>query len=212
MGVQAMPGIESECETERSKTIARWFAIFILAGLLQWQRAQGVIPMSAATFWSLAGAAILLNLTHSLYLFRIQNCPWIYKYITVGLDLAFITIIIFFSGFNESPFFYVYFILLVSNCIRYGLVMSLYIAVMVNVLYVIVLSLAPPLRPTVLGGEGIKILAFWGVALYGGAVAARIRRQAFEIAAYEETIAELKETLRKRDEAIGKRATGDSDA
>ncbi|HXG23480.1 MAG TPA: hypothetical protein VNJ09_02910, partial [Chthonomonadales bacterium] len=84
-----------------------------------------------------------------------------------------------------------------SNCIRYGLVMSLYIAALVNVFYVVALSLAPTLKPTVLGGEGLKVLVFWGVALYGGAVAARIRRQAFEIAAYEETIAELKEELRQ---------------
>jgi hypothetical protein len=178
-------------------TIARWFAIVILAALLQWQRAGDVIPMPASVYTALVGGASVVNLAHSIYLFCAAVCPAYYKYLTVGLDLIFLTGAIRYSGFNESPYFYVYFLLLVSNCIRYGLVMSLYIAALVNVLYVIALSLAPTLKPTVLGGEGLKILAFWGVALYGGAVSARIRRQAFEIAAYEETVAELKEELHK---------------
>jgi hypothetical protein len=195
-----MPGLETECQTERSKVIARWFIIGILAALAQWQRAQGAILMPAVTYASIIGGAALVNVFHSLYLFRVQHCPLYYKYISTALDLIFVTILIYASGFNESPFFYVYFIVLVSNCIRYGLVMSLYIAVLVNVLYAVTLSLAPEqLRPTVLGGEGLKILAFWGVAMYGGAVAARIRRQVLEIASYEETIAELREELRKRE-------------
>jgi hypothetical protein len=195
-----MPGLESECQIERSKVVARWFIIGILAALAQWQRAQGAILMPVATYASIIGGAALVNIFHTLYLFRIQHCPLPYKYISTALDLIFVTVLIYASGFNESPFFYVYFIVLVSNCIRYGLAMSLYIAVLVNVLYAVTLSLAPQqLRPTVLGGEGLKILAFWGVALYGGAVAARIRRQILEIASYEETIAELREELRKRE-------------
>jgi hypothetical protein len=197
---KAMPGLESECHIERSKTMARWFAVGILAALYQWQRARGVTLMPAHNFVLLVFWGIGVNLIHTLYLFRAPACSPFYKYITVGLDLVFITVMVHFSGANESPFFYLYFLVLVSNCIRYGLVMSLYIATLVNVLYAVTLSLAPELRPTVVGGEGLKILAFWFVAFYGGAVAARIRRQAFEIEAYEETIAELRAELRKRDE------------
>ncbi len=59
--------------------------------------------------------------------------------------------------------FYVYFVLLVSNCIRYGLVMSLYIAVLVNVLYTITLSLGPDeLRPTRAGWRGSEDISFLG--------------------------------------------------
>jgi hypothetical protein len=167
----------------------------ILAGLLHWQRRNGLIELPNSTYLGLVGGIALINLWHTLYLFRVRECPPVYKYLTVGLDLAFLTLTIRFTGFNQSPFFYVYFVVLVSNCIRYGLLMSLYIAVLVNVLYASTLSAAGDLPPTVLGGEGLKILAFWGVALYGGAVAARIRRQTHEIAAYEETIAELKAEL-----------------
>ncbi|MBV9866423.1 MAG: hypothetical protein JO316_13805 [Abitibacteriaceae bacterium] len=193
-----MPGIESECQTERSKTIARWCGIFILAALVYQQQVQGIVTLSRTGFLSLFGAALLINLFHSFYLFRAGACSSFYKYISVGLDLMLLTFLISNSGLNQSPYFFVYFVLLVSNCIRYGLVMSLYIAVLVNVFYPIALSLGPhQLQPSVVGGEGLKLLAFWGVALYGGAVSARIRRQVYEIAAYEDTIAELRAALRK---------------
>jgi hypothetical protein len=192
-----MPGLESECETERSKTIARWFGIVLLAGLLSWERRHAATDITDTVYYGIVGGISAVNLAHTLYLFRAKVCPVFYKYISVGLDLVFLTVTIRFTGFNQSPFFYVYFVILVSNCIRYGLLMSLYIAVLVNIFYAVTLALAPPdqMQPTVLGGEGLKILVFWGVALYGGAVAARIRRQAFEIAAYEDTIAELRNEL-----------------
>lgn len=194
-----MPGIESECQTERSKTIARWCGIFILAVLVYQQQVKGIVTLSRPGFLLLLGAALLINLFHSFYLFRAGACSPFYKYISVGLDLVLLTFLIGDSGLNQSPYFFVYFIILVSNCIRYGLVMSLYIAVWVNVLYPIALSLGPhQLQPSVVGGEGLKLLAFWGVALYGGAVSARIRRQVYEIAAYEDTIAELRAALQKR--------------
>jgi hypothetical protein len=192
-----MPGIETELEIERSKTVARWFGIVCLTGLLYWQRAQYDGSYRAALAWIVAGI-ILINLIHSIYLFSAKSCPPIYKYLSVGLDALFLTLTIRYTGFSRSPFFFIYFLLLISNCIRYGLLMSLYIAGIVNVLYAGVLSLGPRLEPTVLGGEGLKILAFWGVALYGGAVAARIRRQAYEIEAYEDTIALLRAELDKR--------------
>jgi hypothetical protein len=191
-----MPGIENELEIERNKTIARWFGIVCLTGLLYWQRGQFDAANRVSLEW-VVGAVILINLFHTVYLFNVQTCPAVYKYISVGLDALLLTITIRYTGFSRSPFFFMYFLLLISNCIRYGLLMSLYIAALVNVFYAVVLSLGPDLEPTVLGGEGLKILAFWGVALYGGSVAARIRRQAFEIEAYEDTIAALRLELEK---------------
>ena len=72
--------------------------------------------------------------------------------------------------------------------------MSLFIALTVNVLYVMVLGLAAPEARTasVLGGEGLKILAFWVTAFYGGSVSSRLRRQATQLRVYEETILELR--------------------
>ena len=69
----------------------------------------------------------------------------------------------------------------------------------INVFYVLAIGMAPlPQRlPSVLGGEGVKIVAFWAVALYGGSISARLRRQANQLHVYEETIMELRREARR---------------
>src|SRR2546423_337838 len=116
-----MPGLESELEIERAKTVARWFGIFIIAGL--WYRESGL----TRALEIIIGAAALVNLFHTVYLARAADIPPSYKYLTVGLDLIFLTFAIRWTGSSRSPLFYVYFLILVSNCIRYGLLMSIFI-------------------------------------------------------------------------------------
>lgn len=191
-------GWESERDTERAKVNVRWFAIVLLFGALMWIRRQGIasIEMPAAVAYGVAGAALLMTAAEALYLWspaRTEIPRWL-KYVTVFGDMLFISVLIYYTGFTQSPFFFVYFVFLISNCLRYGLVMSLFVATVFNVLYVIVLGLAPPeaRHPSVLGGEGLKMIAFWAVALYGGSVSARLRRQANQLRVYEETILELR--------------------
>lgn len=193
-----MNDFESEWAIERSKTVARWFGIVVVAVVLEWQRHNGIIAMPRAVFFGLVGSVALVNLLHTLYLARCPSISPLFKYVTTGLDVALVTVTIAWTGYSRSPFFYVYFLLLVSNCMRYGFGMSLYLATLVNLLYAGTLSLAPATerQTAVLGGEGLKILGFWAVALYGGGIAARMRRSAHVIAAYEDTIANLKEELR----------------
>src|SRR5438132_2881585 len=107
-----MPGFESELEIERAKTVARWFGILIIAGL--WHHESGF----TRSFEIIIGGAALVNLFHTVYLSRASAIPASYKYLTVGLDLIFLTFAIRWTGGSRSPFFYVYFLLLVSNCIR----------------------------------------------------------------------------------------------
>jgi hypothetical protein len=196
-----MSDTESEWVIERSKAVARWFGIAVLAIVIQWQRRNSLVSISDGSFYTLVGGAAFVNLAHSLYLARSSSISPLFKYVTTGLDVLLVTVAIAWTGYSRSPFFYVYFLLLISNCMRYGFGMSLYLATLVNVLYASTLSLAPAdeREAAVLGGEGLKILGFWAVALYGGGIAARMRRSAHVIAAYEDTIAELKEALRKRD-------------
>ncbi|MGH9203804.1 MAG: hypothetical protein ACRD2A_21465, partial [Vicinamibacterales bacterium] len=82
---------------------------------------------------------------------------------------------------------------LVSNSIRYGMGMALYVATIYNLTYVVVLGLAPPSGD--LTTEAVKILAFWGVALYAGYLAMRFQRYARILESYEETIARLRREL-----------------
>jgi hypothetical protein len=200
-----MNEIESEWAIERSKVVARWFGIVVLATVLEWQRHNGLIAMPRSVFLTLVGGMALINLLHTVYLARCRTVSPLFKYLTTGLDALLVTVTIAWTGYTRSPFFYVYFVLLVSNCLRYGFGMALYLATLVNILYAGALSLAPMTerQTAVLGGEGLKILGFWAVALYGGSIAARMRRTAHVIAAYEDTIAELRAELRARDARAG---------
>lgn len=195
-------GWESERDTERSKASVRWFAIFILLAALFWIRrhdAQVHERVTPVLAYSIAIAAILMTGLESLYLWnpQVAGIPRWFKYATVTGDMVFISTLIYYTGFTRSPFFFVYFVFLISNCLRYGLLMSLFVAAMFNLCYVTVLGLAPAneIQPSTLGGEGIKILAFWAVAFYGGAVSARLLRQANQLRVYEETIEELRDRL-----------------
>ncbi len=195
-------GWENERDTERAKVNVRWFAIIILLAVLEWIRRHDdsvAKEISNTVAYGIAAAAFGMTIIESLYLWSSKTLviyPGV-KYITVFGDMSFITLLIHYTGFTQSPFFYVYFIFLISNCLRYGLLMSLYVAGLFNILYVIVLGTAPEayVKPSVLGGEGIKIIAFWAVAFYGGTVSARIRRQASQIHVYEETIYDLRSRL-----------------
>jgi hypothetical protein len=196
-------GWESERDTERAKVNVRWFAILLLLAMLLWIRRHDrevAASVSPTLAFVIAAGAILMTAAEALYLWRpgVTRIPHGVKYLTVFGDMLFISVLIYYTGFTRSPFFYVYFVFLISNCLRYGLLMSVFVAATMNVLYVVVLGLAPPhLRaPSILGGEGLKILAFWAVALYGGSVSARIHRQANQLRVYEETLLELRSQLK----------------
>ena len=191
-------GWESERETERSKVTVRWFAIALLFAAIVWVRHEDPnVKLSNTLLLTLVGGALLMTALEAFYLWRPgrTTIPSFLKYLTVFGDMTFITVLLYYTGYARSPFFFVYFVFLISNCLRYGLLMSLYVAALFNVMYVIVLGSAPPGEASVLGGEGIKIVAFWAVALYGGAISARLRRQANQLRVYEETIAELRTRL-----------------
>jgi hypothetical protein len=180
--------VTDDRHTERSKVTIRWIVVAVLfAGAVYLRRNQAI-----ATPW-----AVILGLTASVALANLafgavlrQGAPRYLRYVTTGLDLALTSILVGYSGGSGSPFYYVYFIILVSNSIRYGMGMAVFVALVFNVAYVAVLLAHP------VGGdqtiEGVKILAFWGVALYAGYLATRFHRQARIIEAYEETIAGLR--------------------
>jgi hypothetical protein len=98
-----------------------------------------------------------------------------------------------FTGGSGSVFYVAYFIVLVSNSIRYGMGMALYVATVYNLGYAAVLLAQPPANDLTV--EAVKILSFWGVALYAGYLAMRFQRQTRILESYEETIARLRAEL-----------------
>jgi hypothetical protein len=151
-------------------------------------RRAGTIATPWPVILGLAAGIALANLAFTAVLRR--GAPRWLRYVTTGTDLALLSALVVFSGGSGSPFYYVYFIVLVSNSIRYGMAMALFVALAFNVAYVGVLVLAP--AGDDLTAEGVKILTFWGVALYAGYLATRFQRQARILRAYEETIADLR--------------------
>ena len=183
--------MDDDRRTELSKVTIRWIVAVVLFVGAIYLRRSGAVDIPWAVIFGLAAAVALLNLGFTAVLR--QGAPRWLRYTTTTTDLLLTSLLVGYSGGSGSPFYYVYFIILVSNSIRYGMSMAVFVALAFNVAYVVVLLIHP------VGGdltiEGVKILAFWGVALYAGYLATRFLRQARIVQAYEETIASQRAQL-----------------
>lgn len=184
--------IDDERRIEQSKVAVRWLVAGVASVTALYLRHSGAVATPLWVIVGLVATVAAANLSFSIILRR--AAPFWLRYVTTAMDLALASVLIGASGASASPFYYLYFIVLVSNSIRYGMRMAVFVAVVVNVAYVAILTARPPAGD--LTPEGVKILAFWGVALYAGYLATRFQRQARILEAYEETISELRERLR----------------
>lgn len=184
-----------EQQVERSKVVVRWIVIAALLAAVIYLRGRGAVPLSGATVARLTAAAAACNVLFWTILRR--RCPRWLKYVTTGADVALLSVLVAVTGGSGSVFYAAYFIVVVSNSIRYGLGMALYVATAYNVGYVLVLYARPPAHDLTV--EAVRILAFWGVALYAGYLAMRFQRQLRILESYEETIARLRSQLAARE-------------
>ncbi len=177
-----------EQQIERSKVIVRWIVAAALVIAVAYLKRHGDVTVPWSTVAVLTGLVAALNVAYTRIL-RAGAPRWL-KYLSTGIDLLLISVLLLITGGRDSVFYYVYFVVLVSNGIRYGMPMALYVATVYNLAYVAVLLLAPPAgRLTI---EAVKILTFWGIALYAGYLAMRFQRQTRILQSYEETIAGLR--------------------
>jgi hypothetical protein len=186
-------GADLDRRTEQSKVVVRWIVVAVALTAVIYMRRTGTVATPGAVIAALTAGVAALNLGFAAALRR--GAPRWLRYVTTGSDLAVISVLVAYSGGSASPFYYLYFIVLVSNAVRYGMAMAIFVALGFNVAYVGVL-LARPVAD--LTAEGAKVLAFWGVALYAGYLAARFQRQARLLQAYEETILSLRAQLADR--------------
>jgi K+-sensing histidine kinase KdpD len=180
--------MDDDRRVEQSKVAVRWLVLAVLLAAVFYLRRADAVGIPWPVILGLTTGAAGANVAFTAILRR--AAPRWLRYVTTATDLSIISLLVAYSGGSASPFYYIYFIVLVSNSIRYGMAMALFVALLFNVAYVAVLLVHP------VGGdltiEGVKILTFWGVALYAGYLAARSQRQARILQAYEETIAGLK--------------------
>lgn len=180
-----------EQQIERSKVVVRWIVAATLFGAVTYLKRAGSVAIPWSTVLGLTAAVAVLNLVYWNILRR--SAPRWLKYVTTATDLALISLLVLFTGGSGSVFYVAYFVVLVSNSIRYGMGMALYVATIYNLTYVAVLAFVPPAGD--LTTEAVKVLAFWGVALYAGYLAMRFQRYARILESYEETIARLRAQL-----------------
>lgn len=180
-----------EQQIERSKVVVRWIVAAGLFGAVAYLKRHGAVGISWPLVFGLTGVVAALNLIYWSIL-RAGAPRWL-KYVTTGTDLALVSALVLFTGGSGSVFYVAYFIILVSNSIRYGMEMALYVATIYNVAYAAVLRAVPPAGDLTI--EAVKILAFWGVALYAGYLAMRFQRYSRILESYEETIARLRAEL-----------------
>lgn len=177
-----------EQQIEHSKVIVRWIVTAALLLAVAYLKRHGDLAIPWRIVVALTASVAVLNIGYGRIL-RAGAQPWL-KYLSTGTDLVLISGLLLFTGGNSSVFYYLYFIVLVSNGIRYGMPMALYVATVYNLTYVAVLLLAPPSSRLTI--EAVKILTFWGVALYAGYLAMRFQRQTRILQSYEETIGGLR--------------------
>jgi hypothetical protein len=180
-----------EQQIERSKVVVRWIVAAALLGAVVYLKRTGSVTVAWTTVIGLTASVAVLNLIYWSIL-RHGAPRWL-KYVTTATDVALISMLVLFTGGSGSVFYVAYYIVLVSNSIRYGMGMALYVATAYNLTYVAMLGMAPPAGD--LTTEAVKILAFWGVALYAGYLAMRFQRYARILESYEETIARLRAEL-----------------
>lgn len=177
-----------EQQIERSKVVVRWIVAGLLFAAVSYLKRRGNTDVSWSSIVLLTALLALLNVFYGAILRR--GAPSWLKYITTATDLALISALIGLTGGARSVFYFAYFIVLVSNSFRYGMGMALCVATMYNVAYASVVFAVPPGGD--LTAEAVKILAFWGIALYAGYLAMRFQRQTRILQSYEETIIRLR--------------------
>lgn len=180
-----------EQQIERSKVVARWIIAAVLLVSVAYLKRQGAVPISWTAVAMLTGFVAVLNVV-AWTILRHSAPRWL-KYVTTGTDIGLLSLLVAFTGGAASVFYFAYFLVLVSNSIRYGMGMALYVATIYNIAYVVVLVVHPSANTMTV--EAVKILTYWGVALYAGYLAMRYQRQTRILESYEETIARLRADL-----------------
>lgn len=195
---------EYELKNERNKASVRWFLILVIGGYLSYllQTGQSLSIGSGALFnWTyigvVTGTFVVLNFFISLYLRRSAiRRGWIppaFKYFTTFIDFLAVSLVVLPTGGSESMLFVVYFVVIVSNGLRYGMRLALYGVLCFNLLYALVLGFQyyPELVVPNMQREFLKVFGFWLVGLYIGYLARRFELLQGEVEKYRRLVEKL---------------------
>ena len=193
-----------EARNERNKVNVRWVLVVVVTLYLSYllrSGSAGAFAHSGYFNWyyigSLAGTVSIVNLIVALYLFQVDKGKLamnpLVKYVTMSLDFVAVSLVLIPTGGDESNFFVVYLIIIVSNAMRYGMKLALIGAFVFNVCYVLVLVYQywPEESLQGLHREILKIGGVWMVAIYIGYLSRRFEKLQGEVESYEKLVARL---------------------
>ncbi len=189
-----------DLHNETSKAGVRWFLVAGIGIYLGWiLSSQGGDSGVRSTLnllyvGSLLSVTISLNLILHLFLLKRSRGhhgigSWI-KYVTMIYDLCMVTFLLLPTGGKDSMFFFVYFIIILSNGIRYGMRLSVIALSVFNLLYVLALvfQFYPDLVIPDFQREALKVIGVWFVGIYTGYLSRRFEVLQNEVEHYRKLI------------------------
>ena len=218
-----------ELRNERNKTGIRWLLLLVIGGYLIYLLDSGQgqeIGTNQLFNWyfigGLLGGIFLCNLLVRLYIALCQHKQRevhpILKYLTMIVDLAVISLALIPTGGDQSMFFVVYFVVIISNSLRYGMRLTIVALLFFNVFYVGILIYQYPHLLWMDGGlavrsdtgessqarsgfalqrELLKIGVFWLVGIYTGYIARRYEYLQGEVEKHQRLMERLMLPARK---------------
>ncbi|MBX7058041.1 MAG: hypothetical protein K1X75_08230 [Leptospirales bacterium] len=193
-----------ELHNEKNKANVRWLLLLLIGGyLLYLLRTNQAEEVGANRLFNgyfiaeLIGGMSLVNALVGILLTRVRRgrmaMPAWLKYFTMIVDLSAVSIVLAPTGGSNSMFFVVYFVILVSNSLRYGMRLALLGLFVFNAMYfgILLYQYYPELHPPRFHAELLKISGVWIVGLYTGYVARRFSILQGEVHRYEQLTARL---------------------
>ena len=193
-----------ELKNEGNKINVRWLLILLVAGYLSYilhtdqGNEVGTTHLFSWTYIAvLVGIMAVLNLAFGIYVRRARKGHGAFspalKYITMIVDFLAVSALLVPTGGDESLFFILYFIVIVSNSLRYGMRLAIVGLIVFNLSYAAVLALQyyPDLSLPHLQRELLKVVGFWIVGLYTGYISRRFEILQGEVEKYQRLVERL---------------------
>ena len=196
-------GTNWDLDNEIGKVSVRWLLIILVAIYLGYLLKNNIHSndvagtLNAFYVWGLIIFYVLLNSSFHIYLLTKRKSEngisTLVKYFSMVFDLLMVTALLFPTGGRESMFFLLYFVVILSYGIRYGMRLSLTGLIVFNCLYVFLLfyQFYPHLYVPDLQKEVLKVTGVWFVGIYTGYLSARFEMLQKEVEKYKLIIARM---------------------
>jgi hypothetical protein len=191
-----------EIRNEKNKAGVRWLLIFIIVPYLSFLLYTGrsvEIGQENIFNWyyilTVAAFVIGVNFIVTFILFNALKSGSInssVKYYTMIADFLAVALVMIPTGGNDSMFFTINYIVIVSNSLRYGLRIAILGTIVMNIFYIGILAFQyfPDKEIVGVQKEILKVGGFWLVGIYTGYLSMRFEILRGEIEHYQKLLAE----------------------